>query len=161
MTRARSYTWEDPHAYASAASELSGREFLDAISKGSLPAPPFSETTGIYATEIGDGRAVFTLQPQEWHYNPIGSVHGGVLATLADSAFGCAVHSALPAGAGYTSLDLSIKFTRAATVESGLLTCEGRVVTMGRRVASAEATITDASGRVMGHAIATCLIMGA
>ncbi|WP_442939961.1 PaaI family thioesterase [Nocardioides sp. B-3] len=83
----------------------------------------------------------------------------GSPATLADSALGCAVHTKLSAGTRYTSLDLTIKFTRAATVDSGLLTCEGRVVSIGRRAATAEAQITDQTGRVIGHAVATCLIM--
>jgi uncharacterized protein (TIGR00369 family) len=86
-------------------------------------------------------------------------VHGGILATLADSALGCAVHTKLSAGTAYTSLDLTIKFTRAATLDSGLLTCEGRVVSIGRRAATAEAQITDQAGRVIGHAVTTCLLM--
>lgn len=158
VERERRYTWEDPRLLAVAAQQVSGREFLDQISNGTLAVPPVCETTGIYPGKVGEGTATFTLEPAEWHYNPIGSVHGGILSTLADSALGCAVHSALPAGTGYTSLDLTIKFTRAATVDSGLLTCEGRVVTMGRRAATAEATITDAGGRIIGHAVTTCLL---
>lgn len=160
MNRSRSYSWPDPQGLAAQAQKVSGYDFLQAIVDGDLPAPPFAETTGIYATEIEKGRAVFTMRPEEWHYNPIGTVHGGVLAALADSALGCAVHSALPEGSGYTSLDLTIKFTRAATVDSGLLTCEARVVTIGRRAASAEATITDTAGRVVAHAICSCMIFG-
>ena len=109
--------------------------------------------------EIGDGWARFELEPAEWHYNALGTVHGGILSTLADTALGCAVHTKLPAGTGYTSLDLTIKFTRAATVDSGLLTCEGTVVTIGRRTATAEARITDGSGRVIAHAVTTCLLI--
>ena len=158
VERERSYTWKDPRLLAAAAQQVSGREFLDQMSNGTLAVPPVCETTGIYLGKVGEGTATFTLEPAEWHYNPIGSVHGGILSTLADSALGCAVHSALPAGTGYTSLDLTIKFTRAATVDSGLITCLGRVVTMGRRAATAEATITDASDRVIGHAVSTCLL---
>ena len=156
--RERTYSWEDPRVLAAAAQQLPGRDFLDQISDGSLAVPPVCETTGIYPGKMGEGTATFTLEPAEWHYNPIGSVHGGILSTLADSALGCAVHSALPAGSGYTSLDLTIKFTRAATVDSGVLTCRGRVVTMGRRTATAEATIIDAADRVIGHAVSTCLV---
>lgn len=116
---------------------------------GKFPPPPINQTLGLALVEVGDGRAVFELTPAEWHHNPIGSVHGGILATLADSALGCAVHTKLSAGTGYTSLDLTIKFTRAATLDSGTLTCEGHVVTIGRRRATAEAQITDKSGRVM------------
>jgi uncharacterized protein (TIGR00369 family) len=159
MGRERSYTWGDPLELAAAAQGLSGREFLAQISSGELPVPPAGATTGIVPVEIGDGRAVFQLQPAEWHYNPIGSVHGGILATLADTALGCAVHTKLPAGTAYTSLDLTIKFTRAATIDSGLLTCEGRVLTLGRRTGTAEAHITDEADRVVAHAVTTCLLM--
>ena len=99
------------------------------------------------AVAVGDGWAEFEMQPAEWHYNPIGSVHGGMLAGLADSALGCAVHTKLPAGTGYTSLDVTIKFTRAARLEGGLLRCRAEVVTIGRRTATAEARIVDSHGR--------------
>lgn len=157
--RERTFTWSDPQALAAAARGRSGREFLDAISRGELPVPPASEATGARPVEIGEGRAVFEMTPQEWHYNPIGTVHGGFLAMLADSALGCAVQTRLPAGVGYTSLDLTIKFTRAATLDSGTLRCEGRVVTIGRRTATAEATITDGAGRTVAFAVASCLVI--
>lgn len=157
--RERSYTWADPAVLAAAAQRMDGLDFFARLGGGGFPAPPINATTGIALVEVNDGRAVFELEPAEWHYNPIGSVHGGILATLADSALGCAVHTKLSAGTAYTSLDLTIKFTRAATVDSGLLTCEGRVVSIGRRTATAEAQITDTTGRVIGHAVATCLIM--
>lgn len=159
MTRERTYTWVDPKVLATAAQQLDGLDFFAQLGNGDFPPPPINATTGIALVEVSDGRAVFELQPEEWHYNPIGSVHGGILATLADSALGCAVHTKLAAGTAYTSLDLTIKFTRAATLDSGLLTCEGRVVSIGRRTATAEAQITDKTGRVIGHAVATCLIM--
>ena len=100
----------------------------------------------------------FTLTPQEFHYNPLGSVHGGVLSTLLDSAAGCAVHSTLPAGYGYTSLDLSIKFLRPVTVDSGRLRCAGMVLNRGRTTALAEARLTDGRERLVAHATSTCLI---
>ena len=157
--RERSYTWADPAVLAAAAQRMDGLDFFAQLGGGDFPPPPINATTGIALVEAGDGRAVFELEPAEWHYNPIGSVHGGILATLADSALGCAVHTKLSAGTAYTSLDLTIKFTRAATLDSGLLTCEGRVVSIGRRTATAEAQITDKTGRVIGHAVTTCLIM--
>ena len=161
MSRERSYTWGDPKELATAALQLSGRDFLAQIGNGQLPVPPAGATTGIVPAEIGEGYAAFTLEPAEWHYNPLGSVHGGILATLADTALGCAIHTRLPAGTAYTSLDLTIKFTRAATLDSGLLTCEGSVVSFGRRAATAEARITDSEGRVIAHAVTTCLIIAA
>lgn len=159
MNRERAYAWEDPIALAAAARVSTGLDFLTRIGNGELPIPPVSATTGIMPIEVGDGWAIFQLEPGEWHYNPIGSVHGGILSTLADSALGCAVHTKLPAGTGYTSLDLTIKFTRAATIDSGLLTCEGRVVTIGRRTATAEATITDSNDKLIAHAVATCMLL--
>jgi uncharacterized protein (TIGR00369 family) len=159
VNRERSYTWGDPLELATAARSLSGRDFLARIGSGELPEPPFGATTGIVPVEIGDGNVVFQLEPAEWHYNPIGSVHGGILSTLADSALGCAIHTKLPAGTGYTSLDLTIKFTRAATLDSGLLTCTGQVMSIGRRIGTAEARITESAGRMVAHAVTTCLIM--
>ncbi|MFT4286114.1 PaaI family thioesterase [Nocardioides sp.] len=157
--RTRTYDWADPIVLATAATTMSGLEFLRAIGAGELPPPPVMATTGITAVEVSEGFVAFEVTPAEWHYNPIGSVHGGILSTLADSALACAVHSTLPAGTGYTSLDLVMKFTRAATIDSGRLRCEGRVVTRGRRAATAEGRITDEQGRVIAHAVTTCLIM--
>jgi uncharacterized protein (TIGR00369 family) len=101
---------------------------------------------------------VFDITPAEYHYNPIGSVHGGVYATLCDSACGCAVHSMLPAGAYYTSLDLATRFIRPVTTGSGRLLCEGTVTHLGSRTALAEARLTDASGKLYAHATSNCLI---
>jgi len=159
MTRERTYTWEDPKIFVDAAVGLSGLDFLNRIGSGELPPVPAGVTTNIRPVAVGDGWAEFEMQPEEWHYNPIGSVHGGMLAGLADTALGCAVHTRLPAGVGYTSLDLTIKFTRAANLDSGKLTCRGEVVTIGRRVATAEARIVDGRGRVVAHAVATCLLI--
>ena len=114
-------------------------EMLQAVRDGRLPAPPIATTMGFDLDEVQDGRAVFSLEPAEHHYNPIGSVHGGVFATLLDSATGCAVHSTLPAGVGYTSVDLNVKFLRGMSASTGRVTCEGRVVHRGRRLVLAEA----------------------
>ncbi|MGP3533337.1 PaaI family thioesterase [Microbacterium sp. RD1] len=158
-SRERTYTWEDPAALAAEGRRRSGIDLLTSIRSGELPPPPVAEMVGFDMVEVGDGTAVFSLEPAEYHYNPLGTVHGGVLSTLADTALGCAVHTRLPAGTGYTSLDLVVKFTRAATVDSGTLTCTGRVVTLGRRAATAEATIVDASARVVAHAVSTLMIL--
>lgn len=158
--RERSYTWEDPLGLAAAAAGRSGLEFLRGIADGELPVPPIMATLGVDGVKFDEGTAAFELTPQEWHYNPIGTVHGGVLSTLLDSALACAIHTTLPARAGYTSLDLSVRFTRAATVDSGTLLAEGHVVTLGRRTATAEGRITDADGRIIATATTTCLILG-
>ncbi|MBC8075392.1 MAG: PaaI family thioesterase, partial [Chloroflexales bacterium] len=97
--------------------------------------------------------------PAEYHYNPIGSVHGGVAATLCDSAMACAIHTTLPAGVGYTTLELKVNFVRPITVQTGRVTCEGTLIHMGGRVATAEARLTDASGALYAHATTTCLVL--
>ena len=154
----RTYGWEDPIALARAGTTMSGLDFLTACADGRLPTPPALVTAGIHPVEFSDGRAVFELIPAEWQYNPLGTVHGGILTVLADSVLACAVHTKLAAGVGYTSLELKINFTRAVTVESGRLRGEGTVVTIGRRTATSDARITDAAGRLVAHASTTCLI---
>jgi uncharacterized protein (TIGR00369 family) len=108
--------------------------------------------------ELDKGRVVFTLEPAEYHYNPIGSVHGGIISTICDSAMGCAVQSTLPAGTGYTTLELKVNFLRAVTLETGPMRCEGRVIHVGGRVATAEAYLTDGAGTRYAHATTTCMI---
>lgn len=105
-----------------------------------------------------EGSVTLELEPQEFHYNPLGTVHGGVISTLLDTAAACSVHSTLPAGVGYTSMDLNVKFLRAVTVDSGRLTCTGTVLQRGRRTALAEARLTDAAGRLIAHATSSCLL---
>lgn len=158
MSREHTFSWSDPQELAGAAATTDGLDFLTRTTTGELPHPPLSASTGIIPVEFGDGWAVFEMEPAEWHFNPIGSVHGGMLATMADSALGCAVQTKLSAGTGYTSLDLTIKFTRKADLDSGVLRCRGTVTTIGRRTATAEARITDSRERVIAHAVATCLL---
>ena len=146
--RSRTVTWDDPRPGARAARTMSGLEYLQAMQRGDLPDPPIMRLLAIEFVEAEAGRVVFAVTPAEFHYNPIGSVHGGLAATLCDSAMGCAVHSALPAGDGYTTLELKVNLVRPLTVETGQVTCEGRVLHLGARVATAEARVTDAAGRL-------------
>lgn len=125
---------------------------------GELPVPPAMQLLGVERLEVDEGRAAVVMPPQEFHYNPLGTVHGGILATLLDTAAGCAVHSTLPAGVGYTSLDLTVKFLRPVTVASGALRCEGTLLSRGRTTALAEARLTDAKGRLVAHATSSCLL---
>lgn len=159
-TRSRSYGWQDPHVSAAAAGAEDGLTFLRRMADGTLPPPPIVATLGFELRTVEPGRVVFALEPAEYHYNPIGSVHGGVYATLLDSATGCAVHSRLPAGIGYTSLDLSVKFLRPITIDTGPVTCEGIVVHLGRRTALAESRLFDAAERLLAHATSACLLVG-
>lgn len=157
--RTRTTRWEDPRPGARAARSMSGMEYLQAMGRGDLPYPPILETLGLAVESVEEGRVVFSTVPAEFQYNPIGTVHGGVLATLADSAMGCAVHTTLPAGAGYTTLELKVNFLRPVTLESGPLRCEGTVIHAGSRVALAEARVTGLAGKLYAHATSTCMIL--
>jgi uncharacterized protein (TIGR00369 family) len=157
--RTRTYGWHDPMALASDAARRSGMELFAALGRGELPPPPIIATLGIDRVEAtSEGRISVYLRPQEFHYNPIGSVHGGVISALLDTAAGCAVHTTLPVGVGYTSLDLHTRFLRPVTEASGMLHCAGRVISKGRQTALAEAHLYDAAGKLVAHATSTCLI---
>jgi uncharacterized protein (TIGR00369 family) len=157
--RERTFSWDDPAAIARAGAGMSGAEFFAAVAAGTVPLPPVMRALDFDGVAFGEGSAAFRLTPQEFHYNPLGTVHGGVFATLLDSACGCAVHTLLPSGVFYTSLDLSVKFLRPVTVETGPITAEGSVVHLGRRTALAEARITDAAGKVYVTATSSCLVL--
>ena len=156
--RTRTFSWADPRALAEAARGLSGLEFLQRIVSGEIPGPPIAALMNFGLAELAEGRAVFTVQPAEYHYNPIGVVHGGLAATLLDSAMGCAVHSTLPAGAGYTTLEVKVNFVRPLTAETGEVRCEAEVIHVGGRTATAEGRVLDASEKLYAHATTTCLI---
>jgi uncharacterized protein (TIGR00369 family) len=156
--RSRTYSWQDPLAWQPVAGIMDGRQALEAMVSGELPEPPIARTLGFERFEVGDGWVAVTLQAQEFHYNPIGVVHGGVIATLLDTATGCAVHSTLTAGEAYTSLDITVKFVRPMTLESGLVRCEGRVMHRGGRTAVAEATLVDERGKLLAHATSTLIL---
>lgn len=130
---------------------------LEGMMKGGTPAP-IGLTLDFDLVELERGRVVFEGRPTKSVYNPIGTVHGGYAATLLDSACGCAVHSALEAGQGYTTVELKVAFHRALTDQSGPVRCEGAVLTMGRRVAFTEARLTDAQGRLCASATSTLLV---
>jgi uncharacterized protein (TIGR00369 family) len=159
MDRTREYSWGDPHTLGAAARSMSGLEFFQAIWRGELPIPPIAATLGFDAVSAEPGRVVFTCTPGEHHYNPIGLVHGGLAATLLDSAAGSAVHTTLPAGTGYTSLDLSVRFLRPLTADSGPVRAVGTVLNRTRRTALAQAELFDPADRLLAHATSTCLIM--
>ena len=148
----------DPREVAEHGLRLAGMEYIRAIFSGELPAPPISELMGFRGVEAEPGRAVFEMKPGPQHYNPIGSVHGGVALTLLDSAMGCAVHTTLEAGVGYTTLELKTNFVRAITADTGLIRCEGVVLHQGSRIATAEGKLTDAAGKLLAHGTTTCLL---
>jgi uncharacterized protein (TIGR00369 family) len=140
--------------------QRSGREFLQGIIDGRLPPPPIAELLGMRLVSVGDGEALFACEPDEAVYNPIGMVHGGWLCTLLDSAAGCAVHSSLPAGAGYSSIEIKISFLKALRADAGVIEVAGRVLRIGRRVAFAEAHARNSGGDVVGHATTSVAILG-
>jgi uncharacterized protein (TIGR00369 family) len=137
---------------------MAGVDFVRAIFEGRLPAPPIMQTVEPFDSTAEPGIVAFHSVPGFRHYNPIGSVHGGYAATLLDSAMGLAVHSALPAGAGYTTLEFKVSFIKGMTKDTGPVRTEGRILNVGRRAATAEARITDSKGRLLAHATTTCLV---
>jgi len=158
-SRSRIITWDDPMIGAKAARQMTGLEFFQAMGRGEIPPPPIMLLIGSGVSEVEVGRVVFTLIPQEFHYNPIGTVHGGIISTICDSALGCTVHTTLPLGVSYTTLELKVNFIRAVTHETGELFCEGKVIHVGGRVATAECCLTDKEGRLYAHGTPTCIIL--
>lgn len=156
--RSRTYTWQDPSPTANAGREKSGAELFSAMLSGSLPPAPIADTLGFSLAEVGEGTAVFTIDCSEFHYNPLGTVHGGVIATLLDSAMSCAVHTLLPAGSGYTTVEMKVNFVRPILADTGPLRCVGTVVHGGRRIATAEGKLVDGNGKLYAHGTTTCLI---
>jgi uncharacterized protein (TIGR00369 family) len=149
--------WAQPGELAS----RSGMEVFEAIFAGSLPSPPIGATLDFIPVHIEPGLAIFQGKPHARHYNPLGVVHGGWFATLLDSAVGVAVHSTLPAGKGYTTLELKVNMVRALTVAVPLVRAEGRVVHVGRQVATAEGRLVGHDGKLYAHASTTCLVFDA
>ena len=138
---------------------LSGLEFMRALSQGTIPPAPIAQLLGMRAVKVDVGLVVFACTPDESVYNPIGLVHGGLMCTMADSAAGCAVHTTLAAGVGYSSIDITVNFLRPVTLASGTLTATGRVVKPGRRVATAAVEIADGAGKLVATASSSCLVM--
>ncbi|HEU0240444.1 MAG TPA: PaaI family thioesterase [Micromonosporaceae bacterium] len=157
--RTRTYGWHDPMALADAVAGLSGLELFEKLANGELPVPPIADTLSFGRIEAtGAGSVTLSLEPNEFHFNPLGSMHGGVISAVLDTAAGCSVHTTLPVGIGYTSLDLHVRFLRPVTLASGTLRCDGRVISKGRQTALAESHLHDAAGKLVAHATSTCLI---
>jgi uncharacterized protein (TIGR00369 family) len=157
--RTRTVNWSDPMIGARSAGGMTGLEYLRAIASGAVPPPPIALLLGFTLVEIEPGRAVFELHPGEHQYNPIGMVHGGVASTVLDSVMACAIHSLLPAGVAYTTLELHVNFVRAITVATGTLRAEGEAVHSGSRVSTAQGRLVDAAGKLYAHATTTCLVI--
>jgi uncharacterized protein (TIGR00369 family) len=161
LRRERIVQWSDPGALAEAGQTMGGRDFLDAILRGELPHPPACQLVDLTFNRIDDGQVEMLLKPDEAQYNPIGSVHGGIIATALDSVMGCAVHSKLQMGQAHTTLEIKVNYLRGVTRETGPMRAIGRVIHLGRRTAMAEGSLSDASGKLFAHASTTCLILDA
>ena len=159
MTRERTVRWSDPIASARAGRALGGLEHLEAIQAGTLPPPPILALLGATIGTLERGRVTMSLVPAEYHYNPYGMVHGGVLATLLDTVMSCAILTQLPVGRGNTTVDITVNYLRAVSIESGPVTAEGTVLHAGRTTALAQGRLTDATGRLYAVATTTCLLV--
>jgi uncharacterized protein (TIGR00369 family) len=153
--------WDDPRGLANAGRARSGRAFLDAMLAGEIPHPPICHLVGFVFAEIEDGSVVMTFTPHESQYNPIGTVHGGAISTVLDSVMGCAVHSMLPLGRSYTTLELKVNMLRAVRTETGPMRATGRVLHLGRQTAMAEGSLLDSAGKLYAQATTTCLVFDA
>ena len=156
--RSRTVSWHDPSITALGALERSGLETMRAIRDGELPAPPIAQLMQFDIVDLAEGRVEFSCVLDESVYNPIGVVHGGLVCTLLDTVAGCAVHTTLPQGVAYTSIELKVNYLRAVHAHSGPLTAVGTVVKPGRRVAFAEGEVRDAAGRVVATASSSLLV---
>ena len=158
VVRRRTIEWDDPMIGASKATTMTGIDYLQAMIDGEIPPPPIVTLMNMSLESVGPGTATFVCLPDESHYNPIGAVHGGFVCTVLDSAAGCAVQTTLPAGTGYTSLEIKVSYLRAVSATTGPLTVTGTVIKPGSRVAFAEAVVLDGQGRTVATASSTLLV---
>jgi uncharacterized protein (TIGR00369 family) len=156
--RSRTVTWNDPAPSTAIGLSMPGLDYLKAMLDGALPPPPIAALTQCDIVAAEHGRVVFTCRPDESVYNPIGAVHGGLVCTLLDSVLGCALHSTLPQGKGYTSVEIKVNYLKAVRLSSGMLTATGTVVKSGSRVGFTEGSVTDAHGALVATASSTLLI---
>lgn len=156
--RRKIITWDDPRAAAREVRRMSGADFFDAMRRGRIPEPPFGKLLGIDLFDAGEGHFMMSLQPDEVHYNPMGCVHGGILATLLDSVMSAAVHTALPAGRSYLTTALEVKFLRPVFQATGEIMAEGHLVSCEGNVATAEGQIFDSRENLYARATATCRV---
>jgi uncharacterized protein (TIGR00369 family) len=159
--RSRTYSWDDPFALRDAMAGRSGLELMQRMARGELPPPPIANTLGFRLVEAEYGHALFECEPAEYHYNPIGTVHAGLAMTLMDSAMGLAFVTTLETPVPWTTLEVKCNFTRALTVDAGVVRCFGSVIHGGRRVVTTEARVEDAEGRLCAHGTSTILVLNA
>jgi uncharacterized protein (TIGR00369 family) len=158
MSRSRTFTWSDPTIVHGNLRRLSGLEFLKGVMAGDFPPPPMAELMNIRISEVESGRVVFEGTPEEYQYNPLGVIHGGMTATLLDSAMGCCVSSCLDAGDLYTTLELKVNYLRPLTLDTGKVRAIATIVHVGRTTALAEGRLLDTQEKIYAFASSTCLI---
>lgn len=156
--RSKLVTWHDPAPTAIKGLSMAGIDYLQAMADGRLPPPPISGLMGFDLVSAEPGRVVFSCEPDESAYNPIGAIHGGLVCTLLDSVAGCALHSTLPQGRGYTSIEIKVNYLKAVRPAAGPLLATGTVVKSGSRVGFTEGVVTDAGGAVVATASSTLLV---
>ena len=155
--RTRVINWQDPSLGVQIAQTTSGLEYLQGIASGQYPAPPITDLMNIELMTVDKGQVIFGVEPAEFHYNPMGAVHGGLAATLVDSAMTCAILSTAPRGIYYTTIELHINYIRPITLDTGYLKSIGQTIHVGRRVATAEARVIDKDNKLYAHATTTCM----
>lgn len=159
MTRhSTTVEWKDPSAALAVLPSLSGLDFMKKVAAGELPGAPIASHFAMQLRDVGSGTVTFECRPDNSHYNPIGAVHGGLVCTLLDSALGCATHTTLDAGTGYTSIEIKVNYLRPVTADSGPLICTGRVTKPGRRVVFAEGEVLDKYGKTVATASGSLLV---
>jgi uncharacterized protein (TIGR00369 family) len=156
---ARTVHWTDPATLGKTIRGLSGLDYLRGVRDGTIAKPPVDVLLDFSLIEVEEGRVVFEFSPSECHYNPFGTVQGGVTGALLDAAAGSAVFSTLPAGVGYTSLDLKANFIRPITADAGIIRCEARIIHSGTSIGLAEGRLTDEKGRLFVYGLSTCMII--
>ena len=156
--RSKVVEWHDPAPTTSRGLSMAGLDYLQAMVDGVLPPPPISGLMAFELTSVESGKVVFTCEPDESAYNPIGAIHGGLVCTLLDSVAGCALHSTLPQGKGYTSIEIKVNYLKAVRPTNGPLTATGTVVKAGSRVGFTEGVVVDATGAVVATASSTLLV---
>lgn len=158
-SRTRTILWQDPSRFEGPIQKLSGIEFMRAFVAGELPPPPFMQLLGIRIVSVEPSSVAFEFEPAEYMYSPLGNVHGGIVTVLLDTAMGCSFHTTLPAGTGYTTLELKVNFLKSVTSNAGTLRAEGHVIHSGSRVATSDARLVDLKGRLYAHATSTLMIL--
>lgn len=158
MERKRTVTWDDPKNSARDAASISGLDYLKAIKNGSVSPPPAAMLIGYRIAEVDNGYAVFELDPQEYHYNPFATVHGGIVSTVMDTAMTASLLSTLPKGFGCSTVEIKVSFIRPITAKTEVLRCEARPIHIGKRLATVEARLKDKNGELFAHGVSTCSI---